>query len=243
MQKIEVTTDYSIFKPHESNRPIEKGNLKKIEFSIKTNNMLALRPILVDGQMRVIDGQHRLEAAKNLGVAIYYQVSGTADSADMILLNANQKGWTIENYIRHYANEGNINYIKFIEYCKKRNITINELYYLLKKAGGRFGRVVKSGAFDYEKCVNEYFMDSVLLSLDETLQVIKRYRLDNPTFLTKSFFKSGLIKFLSSKEIDMDVFLKKIATKSSAIKSCVSIVDYVQMFSDIYNWRNPNPID
>jgi len=49
--------------------------------------------------------------------------------------------------------------------------------------------------------------------------------------------------FLISKEIDMDIFLKKVITKVNAVRRCVTISEYMQMFVDIYNWRNPNPIE
>ena len=35
--------------------------------------------------MYVIDGQHRLEAAKNLGVAIYYQINKNSKDEDIVL--------------------------------------------------------------------------------------------------------------------------------------------------------------
>jgi len=73
MPEVIKTKDYSIFKKHESNRGIDQNNLKKIVNSIKAEDLLAFRPILVDAQMRVIDGQHRLEAARLLDLDVYYQ--------------------------------------------------------------------------------------------------------------------------------------------------------------------------
>jgi hypothetical protein len=243
MQKIEVTTDYSIFKKHESNRPIDEANLKRIIFSVKTNNMLALRPILVDQDMRVLDGQHRLEAAKKLGVAIYYQVNQAAQSADIILLNANQKGWNLMQYVNFYAQEGNKEYIKIIEFCNKRNIKTNDYFYMLRRLGGNLSKKIKTGTYIHDNTINEVAFDQCMFHLDEVLNTIRKYRLDNCDFINKSFFKSGLMAFLITKDIDMDIFLKKIITKVNAVRRCVNIGEYMQMFVDIYNWRNANPID
>ena len=96
------TSDYSIFKKHESNRVINELALRKLINSIKSKNMLELRPILVDSQMRVIDGQHRLEAAKALRVPIFYLMKKESESLDIILLNT-QKRWSIEDYLNFFA--------------------------------------------------------------------------------------------------------------------------------------------
>lgn len=68
------TKDYNIFKKHPNNREIFHANLEKIKRSIQIKNLLEYRPIIVDKKMQVIDGQHRLEAARQLGVPIYYQM-------------------------------------------------------------------------------------------------------------------------------------------------------------------------
>ena len=65
------TSDYSIFKKFPGNRDINPLNLRKITNSIKMHNMLDLKPIIVTESMEVTDGQHRLEAAKVLGVPIF----------------------------------------------------------------------------------------------------------------------------------------------------------------------------
>ena len=241
MQKIEVTTDYSIFKKHECNRPLDMSNLRKIELSIKTNNMLALRPVLVDEEMRVIDGQHRLKAAENLGVAIYYQVNQNSKSEDIILLNANQKRWSIEHYIHYYAVQGNKEYLRLQKFCSEHELTYHSLFSIFR-ANARIYTKVRAGTFVFKDQFDETSVKAALTLLEEVMDCIERYRLTNNHFIKGNKFKTGLLAFLLNKDIDMSVFLNKLSIKVSSIKPCANIDDYIIMFSDIYNWKNRNPV-
>ena len=58
------TTDYDIFKGIVGNRKVEKKHVEMLTGAIDRNNLLNVRPIIVNEEMMVIDGQHRLEAAK-----------------------------------------------------------------------------------------------------------------------------------------------------------------------------------
>ena len=113
------TSDYSIFQKHSSNRNIDKSNLNKIINSIKARNLLYLRPIIVNKNFEIIDGQHRLEAAKYLELPVFYQIQPEAVDEDIILLNDNMKRWTIDDYLNYYLSKGNIEYTKLNEFIKK----------------------------------------------------------------------------------------------------------------------------
>src|SRR5665213_684124 len=71
---IRFTTDYSIFKKHPQNREVQRDSakFKQLLASVKEEDRLSSNPILVDKELYVFNGQHRLEVAKVLGKAIYY---------------------------------------------------------------------------------------------------------------------------------------------------------------------------
>src|SRR5690606_774965 len=77
------TTDYSIFGEIESNREVDLRHVRKLMKAIEKRNLLHLNPIIVDEQNRVIEGQHRLEAAKQLQVPIYYITDNTVNKSDI----------------------------------------------------------------------------------------------------------------------------------------------------------------
>lgn len=104
--KIQYSDDYSIFKKFQSNRLINTNHQKKLVSAIKLKNMLHLFPIVVDGEMQIIDGQHRLAAAKELNLPIYFVVDDEVNKADIAMVNNNRKSWTARDYISFHANEG-----------------------------------------------------------------------------------------------------------------------------------------
>lgn len=104
---MQVTEDYKIFKKIDSNRDINKGHLKKLISSIKTKNLLYLFPVIINKMMEVVDGQHRIEAAKSLGIPIYYIIDNDITKGDIAMMNSNRKSWSLKDYIEFYAKEGN----------------------------------------------------------------------------------------------------------------------------------------
>ncbi|MEK6878376.1 MAG: ParB/Srx family N-terminal domain-containing protein, partial [Nanoarchaeota archaeon] len=73
--KIEKTTDYKMFKKLKGNRNIYKPHLNGLIQSIQEENLLQYNPITINSDMEIVDGQHRLEAAKILKLDIYYLVN------------------------------------------------------------------------------------------------------------------------------------------------------------------------
>jgi len=85
---IRKTTNYEIFTFREDNREkIDKKHLARLVESIKSRNLLELRPIMVNEKLEIVDGQHRLLAAKQLGYEIYYQKEENLDCADIVRMN------------------------------------------------------------------------------------------------------------------------------------------------------------
>ncbi len=103
MNQIEKTKEYSKFKHLKGNRPIQKYHLKKLKQSIEKDNCLNLHPIIVNKNFEIIDGQHRLEVAKQLDLDIFFIQSESVKDEHFIEGNVNQKSLEVENYIDYFA--------------------------------------------------------------------------------------------------------------------------------------------
>ena len=68
------TKDYSQFKYLPGNRDLVLNHVDRLVKSISKNNLLKNNPIMINKQGYILDGQHRLQAAEELGVDIYYNV-------------------------------------------------------------------------------------------------------------------------------------------------------------------------
>lgn len=107
------TTNYSMFKTQTGNRTKNKGHVKYLTKSIETENLLHAQPICVNENFEIIDGQHRFEAAVELGVPVYYyQVKGLG-IAQTQRLNSKLKNWNAEDFMHSFANSGDSNYIAY----------------------------------------------------------------------------------------------------------------------------------
>lgn len=240
---IQKTEDYSIFKKHPSNRPIDDLNLKKIVNSIKMRNMLEIRPITVNQEMYIIDGQHRLEACKILQAPVFYIVQENAKDEDMIFLNNAQKTWSISDYIDFYASKGKKSYIQMKEIAYKNDISIPEVLIFFSHMNGKSYKSIKSGS--YEKDISEYMIviREKLSVISQIIAYLNEKLMGDKKFLKSVAIKRAFVYLFSIQLFQVDVFLKKLEMGLSRIHSCTKTKDYVEMFKSIYNFRNQEPIE
>lgn len=243
MKENHKTSNYSIFKKHPQNRDVVEKMVSRIKASIQAANMLEFRPILVDSEMKVIDGQHRLQAAKELGVEIYYEIKHDASTEDMLLLNQAQTRWSIPDFIEHYANSGKEEYIKFREFSKKHQVSYSDVLKNKQLGGGGTYKHIKNGTF---KFMSDSSQVSYLLGRDlcnEVKNYMSKYLVCNPQFMQSSRFNIALTDFLQRDDVDVEVFRKKIYQKAEIIRPCGDSHAYRLLFKAIYNWKNHEPIE
>jgi len=234
---MEKTKNYKIFEHLECNRKIDENALKKLMESIQSRNLLAFRPISVNDKMQVIDGQHRLEAARRLNLEIYYEVQKDLKVSDIILLNNNQKQWKLDDYLNYWCENGNDEYLKLKRYLEETHLKINLALKLLNGNTGQTGPRFRSGKFVFpdEKNMEEIkgVMDNIILIKD----YIKK-KLPSIAFITKtSNFTTALVEFLNIKSNDFETFFKKFQFKLDLLRPCSRKIDYYLIFREINNWR------
>ena len=67
---IHITRDYSMFKSVKGNRAIDKGHVQKLIREMKKKDLDL--PIFINENDEVVDGQHTLQARKELGRPVRY---------------------------------------------------------------------------------------------------------------------------------------------------------------------------
>lgn len=116
------TNDLSIFKFTKFNRNVA---IRKEMLDQAKEGFLA--PIIVNENMIVIDGQHRVEHAKMAGASVTYIIIPGLDEKDIVRMNTTQKPWNLLNYIESFANQGIESYVTLLELKNKNKIGISEL--------------------------------------------------------------------------------------------------------------------
>lgn len=128
--KILYTKKYNMFGYIDENREIYPSRVQNLVSSIKQRDLLFASPMLVTKDYKIIDGQHRLEAAKILDLYIHYIISDFKDS-DIISLNINSNNWSIKDYVHCYSKKGNSNYTSLIKFSESNNISLSLAYVFL----------------------------------------------------------------------------------------------------------------
>jgi len=196
-------------------------------------------PIIVNENMEVIDGQHRLMAAQGLdGVPIYYIKADNYRLEEVHTLNMNQKNWSKKDFVDGYAEMGLEPYIKlkrFLEVNKDfdfqsctflvNNGTIHSLFQKSKINAIENGTFVGKD-FDYA------------YELAEKIRKIGKYynRYSNQKFV------QVLITVLQNPLFDLDMFIHKLQFNYELLDKCVKAHHWRDAIEKIYNYKNQNKI-
>lgn len=113
---VNVTHNYEMFNLMFDNRELSELHLKRLKESFKQHYLVS--PIIVNEKMQVIDGQHRLSAARELKLPVYYIIIKNYGIEEVAILNNNQKNWTKMDYLNMYAEEGKEPYKQLRDFMK-----------------------------------------------------------------------------------------------------------------------------
>lgn len=243
MPQLSDTLDYDIFKSHEANRKKDEKHVNRLVEEIRENNKLAARPILVGKGNVVIDGQHRLEAAKRLNLPVYYIVDETADIKDIKSINTNTKTWTIGDYLNYYAQQCYPEYIDLQAFVEKEKMPLNVALQLLNAGRATsFFKEFKEGHYQFPK--GEDFAEAMIkkCQISHVIAHIKKSTTGPKTYLDRVTFYDAMVNFFNIKMFNYDTFLNKLSYRIDLIHPCARRCEYMKMFKSIYNWKNQDPI-
>ena len=91
--KVYKTKEYSLFKYLKGNRAVNELHVRRLVEAIKEKDLQV--PIIVDDKMNVVEGQHRLEAYKIVGLPICYIMKDNIGLEDVRKLNSVARKWTL----------------------------------------------------------------------------------------------------------------------------------------------------
>jgi len=241
--KVEKTTAYGQFKFLKKNREINEDHFERIRKSLEVRNLLEFRPILVDEEYNVLDGQHRLEAARRMGIPIYYQVSEKHPAETIYILNSNQQNWTIQSYLNYHSNDGVEDYVQFSTFIETHHISIATGLALLSTHKLSQGRVLfKQGKFTPGEGRMER-AEEILHQVEEVKMFIRNRSTRKTLFVDNERFKTTLILFLLKPGVDFKIFMKKLEYKLDYIRPCTNGEEFMRIFVAVYNYNNKNPIE
>lgn len=158
-----VTNDYSIFKPAK-NRNVDARKVAKKKESIAQINLQ--QPIIVNRRMQIVDGQHRFQALKELGMPINYIVSyNWRTDEDTATMNNTQDSWNTINWAEFRISQGNQRVREAMELARnyemltEGRMTINTALEMLSVYNGLSIKIaLKNDSYDFDNEIgNEVF--------------------------------------------------------------------------------------
>lgn len=231
-QQVYQTSDYARFKLMEGNRPLNILHLSRLKESIAEKPLVT--PIVVNEDFLVVDGQHRLQALKELGLPVNYLVLEGYGLNEVHTLNQNAKTWKADDFLQSYCDLDMFDYKLYRQFKEKYGFGhYDNLWMLTGKHGDKsVAKDFMEGKFKVKN------FKSACNAADKIVQLGSFY----PNYKRRSFVHCMLILF-KNEQFDFDVLLHKLAKQPNAIKDAHSTEAYKEQIEKIYNHCNRNKIN
>lgn len=235
--EIQSTTDYKRFKTIKGNRKLSIRHINNLVNSISNSNLTPLKPIVINKEWEIIDGQHRLAAAEKAKIPIYYVVADFANLEDVILLNANLKAWQMGDFLESYVIRNFEHYIYIKDYISRTGMSISLSLELLahhtssSEKLSQMRQSFKEGDFII---TTKDFAEEIATNL----LGIKQYT-DGDIWKTRDFIRALLLAY---KYVDQTYVLQKMKEQNTLITKKPNALGYVRVLEDLINFKRQAPI-
>jgi len=233
---MDKTRDFGQFKTIEGNRQTQPAHLKALIKAIEAKNLLAEFPIVVNEDMEIIDGQHRLMAAAHLNLPIYYTVVKGLTLKNVMSINTASKSWGIWDFVNSYASQGNPDYAELKDFCNKYGLNASVGAALLEgrgKGGGSVSRRIRSGEFS----ISVRQRAAVVAELLQEMQPHAEFKL-----AADRKFIWALWDLLNEPDFDANRLLSKLRTHGLKISKRVNERYYTLEIEELYNFYAQEPV-
>ena len=233
--KLEKTSNYELFQSNSEQRPIKEVHAHRIAENMKNVGFLPSKPIQCYRQGKaliVVDGHHRLEAAKSIKIPVYYVVEGADSQETMAAENMLVRKWTIEDFVRLYASRGIADYQVILSYAA-HGIPVMMVASMLRNEGagsGNVQRVIPSGHFRVKSTAK----------IDQVVRVIKMFNVMHPAVSSRQFI-GALVDCLFCPEFSLDTLVTRIKEHPTTLTKSNNKGQMLAQLEAIYNFRSRNP--
>jgi hypothetical protein len=228
------TSDYEKFKLLNGNRKRSQKKINTLAKKMKKHGWLETVEITVNQYFQVIDGQHRLEAAKIAGIPVLYKIVEDAGLNEVIKTNSGSSNWTIKDHIPSQINLGNKNIILLDQMMKQfPELTLSICQMMITQTNKNPDReLVETGEWeigDYNKgilwCEN-------LMSLKPHFEGYKI-----------TVFVRAMIDLLNNPNFDFQEFFHKVKLRPTMLVRCGKKEQYIALVEEIYNYKRTGKIN
>lgn len=231
-----LTQNYEKFTLKEENRDLKRTHINKLKDSLQERGFIAARPVLVNENYEILDGQHRFMACKELNIPFEYVVQKNASPEMILNLNTTQRSWGAGDYVKFYANQvGNQAYKNLYSFMQEYKLSASVALSLMgRQTSGSLSDTIRNG--------------QLIITKREVMEAKERYTWVSEILKINRLPVGGrvltaIVKLSDCSGFQWETLLKKVSRQSDKVTRCATINGYIQMFGEIYNNRNANPIN
>lgn len=231
---VKATTNFGAFRFDPRNRPINENHVEKLYDAIQKNNLLHAFPVVVDRDMTVLDGQHRIKAAEALGVPVYYIQTHKATIQDIASTNAAILRWRLEDQLNHWCRS------EYPEYLKLEAFWVRHPWLSLNLAVKLCYRGDVVG-LHHNFATGQYICNNTS-SAERVVRMLFDFKEAGIEFWSHKSFVSAIANLADNVDYDHDKMMTKLEYLSTKMVKCPDARSYIEMINDIYNYRNQKQV-
>lgn len=228
--KIYSTTEYGVFNKLRGNRAVNELHVRRLVEAIKEKDLQI--PIIVDHDMNVLDGQHRLDAYKIVGNPITYIIKDKFELQDVRNVNSVNRKWTLTEYLMSYCKLGKKDYQLLEWFHRTYEFGIAECVAMLNGKGYTNVNILK----EFRK--GEFVIDD----LEQGKTWAKNINACGEYFqyYKKATFIKAMLSAMKDKTFNFKIFFKRLSNNSSKLKNQGSRNDFIVNIERLYNHGTAN---
>lgn len=244
ISQVYQTSDYSMFKTLRGNRKVSKAHVLRLRKSMEKNLLLTI--IIVNELFEIIDGQHRFEVLKELGLPVTYVIITGYGLNEVRIFNAGMSNWGNMEYLNSFCDLGFPEYLKFRNFMRRFpdfNISSSEAILT-----DRLGRNTKSNIVLKSETNKRgsYFINSftegglIIPDYDLSVENAEKIMMIKPHFdrFNDTLFVRAILGVFRLEYYSHARMIDRIKANPTRLQKCANVTQYKLLLEDIYNFRS-----
>ncbi len=229
------SSDYDNF-VRDHNRPVHQRHVDELIVSMQELGFLAEYPITVrplgDGKFAVIDGQHRLAAAKQLGIPLYYIISQRIERKHVPILAGLAKNWKLEDWLGVFMDEGRPEYLQLQDFRRRYDdMPLAPAIALCQTGFANLTKPIKE-AFKSGDFTCDHIADA-----EKVMSLAKSFNGSMANHWKQAQFVRALVHITNDPRYDDGRMSVRIKHSSTFVTPKLRTDDYLKELSELYNYK------
>lgn len=243
--QIYSTSDYSMFNFLNGNRDLKQLHVERLKKSFESDYLLS--PIIVNEKFIIIDGQHRFNAAKAMGLPIYFIIVEGYGLEEVQLLNTTNEKWNNMDRLKSFCDKGYPEYIKmreFMDCFPDFGFSVAEKL-LTDKTNGSSQRAGAKIDGKYRGRNNGFAAGELIIpDIDKSYENGRNIMMFKQFYdgYNRSLFVSTMIGMFKHPNYDHAKMIKKLKSNPNSMSHCNTVEQYKLLIEEIFNFRSRNKV-